>query len=702
MIQGLFIPLKKLSDRGFESFAIVCSSTNRGLTTRFLLSGLIALVFTAGVLQWSFHYGRLAYDITYDDVGYFQDAYSRIKVLYEEGMGSMIAGLVHNPPHGPYSTFLAFIGFALFGPSNWVPYLMNGITLFLFLGFLTYILRDIPFILSTSLITLFLFVPVSFYIVHEFRPDYAVAVFTCLFVFVAFESIASIRNYDGLKLRLAGVLFGLALLSKPSFFAHTLALGVGVSIMIAMHQLVVNYRHWQQETNRKILSILMDFYLPGIVLAAPYYAINWRHVWDYFWIYTRGEKAEIWSFNVGYWGVLKAFTVNGPSSWMISSYLFLFSLIVIFSMLFLCYKKNWRDLCLLVGLTVIAITSLGIVIYGRHNNPYLGLTYQIMLCCAACYCISSFYRNNTLCFIFLISSIIVFSVWHMVSVPLPKMVSNQTSLARKGDSANQKIINVINNHLKEFDSNIASSKVFISFAGEVNASSMQWLSMQQNIPMLFSDLHTTNDMGAYENAISESDFVVVADEDAVGIYRSQPSYAIQKPVLDFLRRHPTLKEIMALKTSKDTINGYIRLFANQLRLEDKKNTVFLPYTISGFLPPEGPYPQLKLPVVRWGLYPESQILLPDNLKGSVLIYLSARGQQGTKLVIISNKEEIYQHVFIGNSFENMTIPLTVSSGTNVISIKYDKFYEGNNNLNRAILFQDIRISTPPLNVSQNP
>jgi len=677
----------------FEGIANVFSWTDHGLRVRLLLTGLITLIFTAGVLQWSFRYGRLAYDITYDDVMYFQDAYSRIKILYEQGLGSMITELFHKPPHSPYSTLLAATGFALFGPGDWVPYLMNGITLFLFLGFLTYILKDIPFILSASFITLFLFVPVSFFAVHEFRPDFAVAILTCLFIFLAFEASASLRNYDSFKLRCAGAVFGLALLSKPSNFAHTLVLGFGVSILVTLSQLVVNYRQWQQRTSRKILSILRDFYLPGLVLAVPYYVANWRHVWDYFWVNVRGENAEVWSFKGSYWGFLKAYTVDGSSASMISRYLFLFSAIVMFSMWFFFYKKKWRDLYLLAGLMSIGIASLGIVIYSQYNNAYLGLTYQIMFCCATCYCLSCLYGNK-LWFTFIVLTFVVFTGWHILKVPLPEMVNNQTQLTRKGDSANLKIIKGIKNHLKQFDSNIAPSKVFVSFAGEVNADSMQWFALQKSIPLQFFELNMLKDIDAYKKAISESDFIVVADEDAAGVYRWLPSYTMQKQFLDLLRVQPVMKEIMVLKTSHDTIKGYIRLFANQSKLEKKIITVSLSYPISGFLTPEGPYPQWKLPVVRWGLYPESRILLPDKLSGTVKINLSAYGQQGANLSITLNKTEIYHHIFKGESFEDIDIPLIVSSGKKVIGLKYDKFSGGKDEFNRTILFQNIRILMP--------
>lgn len=690
MITGYIGSIRKSSAAALECLAGIFLRANLGIEARLLFAGFIAITFTAVVLQWSFSYGRLAYDITYDDVGYFQDAYSRIKTLYEQGWGFLLADLFRNPPHSPYASLLAFTGFALFGPVDWAPYLMNGVTVFLILGFLTYILRNIPFLISALLVILFLFVPLSFYAVHEFRPDYAVALLTCMFACLAFESSLSEQNRRSFKLRWAGVVFGLALLSKPSFFAHTLALGIGVSALIVLHQPVTGDRQWQQKKGRVIFSILRDFYLPAMVLAIPYYVVNWRHVWGYFSVNTMGNYSEIWNFKEGYGDVLKAFTIHGPSSSMISGYLFFFVGIVIFATLFFFYKRKWPDLSLLVGLLAVAVTSLGIIVYGRHNNPYFGLTYQMILCCAVCYCLSFLY-NNKILFAVIVTAFIMFTGWHLVTKPLPKMVSNETPVARKGHSVNLQIIQAIESRLKGFDQNVDSGKVFFSFAGEINANSSGWLALQRSMPLQFSDLHAQNDLDAYKKTISESDFVVVADEDAVGVYRWLPSFLIQRPVLEFIQTQPAMEEILRSKTSKDAVNGYIRLFANRSRLQAKEMTVFLPYPTIGFLPPEGPYPQWQLPIVRWGLYPESRITLPDELTGKFVLKLTARGRQGTQLIVTLNGGEIYRHVFSGAPFDDIAVPSPLPSGKKVIVFIYDGISDGSDKLNRSILFQDIRL-----------
>lgn len=307
--------------------------------------------------------------------------------------------------------------------------------------------------------------------------------------------------------------------------------------------------------------------MPGIVLAIPYYALNWRHVWNHFWINTRGEASGMWNFKGSYWEALKAFTVDGLSSLELSSYLFFFLALVIFSAVFFLHKRKRHDLYLLAGLMAVAVVSLGIIVYGRHDNHYFGLTFQMLLCFAACYCLAALYENKLL-FALIVLTFIAFSGWHSVSKPMYTNFSNKSLLAQKGNSINLEVIMAIESHLKGVESNIVPINVSFAFAGEVNATSSEWLALQKSLPLQFSDLHKQGDIAAYKKAVSESDFVVVSDEDAdpAGIFHWLPSFGMQQQVLEFLRIQPGMEEIMISKTSRDVVNGYIRVFANKAKL----------------------------------------------------------------------------------------------------------------------------------------
>jgi hypothetical protein len=676
----------------YEKTVSTFSRINPGIRARLMFAGFITLIFTAGVLQWSLNYGRLAYDVTYDDIGYFQDAFTRIQVFNTQGFGAMIAGFFQNPPHSLWSSLLAFTGFALFGPHDWAPYIMNGLTIFLFLGLLVYILRNVHFLASAVLMVLVLFVPFSFFAVHDFRPDFVVGVFTCAFSLLALESFSSGQNHDKIKLRCAGIIFGIALLSKPSFFAHTLALSFFISAFISLFPALCD-RNRQQTKSKLFLFMLRDFYLPGMILAVPYYALIWRQIWDYFWVNARGENAAIWNLQGNYWEVFKNFTA--VSFLMIAEYLYLFIVIILLSLILLVKKREWQDLYVVGGAISVAIISLAIMVYGRIYSPFFGLTYQIMLCIAACFCLASFYRSKMIVSI-LLAAFTLFSGLYVIkgkSVLVTILTAGKSPLVRTENSVNLKIIQAVDCYLKKKDLAGTSGNIFVSFAGDVNADSMRWLIQKNHFHLKISDLYTAKDIEPYKKAIKENDFIIIADGDADGIFRWLPSYAVQKPVLDFLRLQPDMKEILIVQTKKNTENSSIRIFANKLNLESKKNafSVSPPYQMQGFLPPEGPYPQWKLPVVRWGLLPESRILLPHNLTGNIRLNLSVRATSGTKLIIVVNTARTYSHIFSSYSFENIDTSFSVGLGENVLTFRYENINQGNDLINRAVLFQNINL-----------
>src|SRR5437763_5515397 len=81
-----------------------------------------ATVLTLLILQYSFNHGRLILYPTYDDCGYMVDGLMRVQMFYDYGWLGVGVQYLAYPPHSPYSTFMASLGFALFGSHDWAPY----------------------------------------------------------------------------------------------------------------------------------------------------------------------------------------------------------------------------------------------------------------------------------------------------------------------------------------------------------------------------------------------------------------------------------------------------------------------------------------------------------------------------------------------------------------------------------------------------
>src|SRR5262245_14571733 len=113
------------------------------LRRRLLLWAVIAAVFTAAAVQHSFSRGRLAGEIDFDDVGYFNDGLRRLDLLYDEGVVAFVENYECQPPHSPFSSLLALASFAVFGIHDWAPYAGNGILILFLVALLDGLLRDV-------------------------------------------------------------------------------------------------------------------------------------------------------------------------------------------------------------------------------------------------------------------------------------------------------------------------------------------------------------------------------------------------------------------------------------------------------------------------------------------------------------------------------------------------------------------------------
>src|SRR5580658_4312044 len=69
-----------------------------------VLCGILALVFTAILLQHSLLFGKLAAIPMFDDISYFNDGYDRLYQWYEAGPEGVLAGYLAHPPHSPFSS----------------------------------------------------------------------------------------------------------------------------------------------------------------------------------------------------------------------------------------------------------------------------------------------------------------------------------------------------------------------------------------------------------------------------------------------------------------------------------------------------------------------------------------------------------------------------------------------------------------------
>ena len=193
----------------------------------------IAVLFTLFVVHWSERNGRLAQDITYDDVQYFVDGVGKQQALDGRGFPGLAAELVRRPPHSAFSTLLALASFEVLGVHDWAPYAFNLFVLVAFLLFCCRSFGDLPSTAFYCLLVFCLTIPLALFCIHEFRPDFADALATVAFAWFGLAAALGKEEAASADAVRAGLLLGAALWIKPTVFAHTLAIALVVGAGIA-------------------------------------------------------------------------------------------------------------------------------------------------------------------------------------------------------------------------------------------------------------------------------------------------------------------------------------------------------------------------------------------------------------------------------------------------------------------------------------
>jgi hypothetical protein len=373
-------------------------------STRWILVLLaVSGLFTANVMQWSFRCGRLAMDPITDDVTYLIDGFQRINVLNTAGFRAFSNSFLQSPPHSPWSTLQASIAFALFGVHDWVPYVLNGFLVFLLL-LAAWDLVDLRNSFSrVAIISVILLLKLTFQAVLEFRPDFALALFTAIFSLLLLKTgcydlqsttdiSPSSRTAEGRSSEVryhfyAGLIAGLAFLTKPSFFPHTAVMLCAALFLAEASRRLVRSRPLKPnleiaartatsaaqswlETRGMFRRVFATLAGAGLI-AGPYFVLNWRHVLDYLLANTGGGKdAAIWRVPGGFWGALSS-RIHGYSlDVTLGPLAGVLTIWVLLGLGFAVARRNCRAVCFTLGGLALAALSLLVISAGDLSDPH--------------------------------------------------------------------------------------------------------------------------------------------------------------------------------------------------------------------------------------------------------------------------------------------------------------------------------------------
>ncbi|HTW93331.1 MAG TPA: hypothetical protein VMD30_00970, partial [Tepidisphaeraceae bacterium] len=271
---------------------------------RIALCLLATLIVTGISLYLARLHKRLLNYPYYDDVGYFDDGWQKLTALRTGGLSAFARSCTMPPPHSPFSTLLAMASFAVFGRHEWPPYNGNGtvipewgpyvgngiIVLFLFLCVDRLLGPGRPWWQRALVLLMIAVTRLPADIIWNFKPDAFWGIVTAAAVIAALHRPSPRWTHAALT----GLLFGAALLAKPSISPLTIVL------------LFVTLFFWAIALHREHGSVarpLLICLAATLLVCLPYIAVGGvTATYNYTFKDVLGESRQRWVLPLSPWG----------------------------------------------------------------------------------------------------------------------------------------------------------------------------------------------------------------------------------------------------------------------------------------------------------------------------------------------------------------------------------------------------------------
>ena len=617
--------------------------------------------------------GRLSIDLGYDDVVYARDAASRLLTLENKGFVPFFRDLFSNPPHSVFSTFLGISAFMVGGLNEFSLYASNIIILLVLVLFIGDFLTRVSRALALMCFAFVLLSPLSVIAISQFRPDIALGVSSAIMVILYLRGLVSENKKT---IMLSGGAFGASLLIKPTFFAHTIAIAILLSLIMVCNNFLAR-KDWNPLPKGR-LTYLYIFWGIGVILSLPYAILNGQEIAAYFWNNALGQNSHIWAFSRSlsmqevagaYYNYILA--LNG--------YYFYFTILVLSISLFILYqKRQFDDLKILSAQLAIAFSSLAIIVWGHHKNEFFLLTFLWLLLLTtvlamALVCENINLKSKKIFATLIIIGIIFAKTINYTSNPREAIRGVQTSEVLRGANSWNEII--FNSIRKDFQSAVAGKnhappRVFFTFAGPVNGDTLAWIGYRDKYPINSNGVFISNDINKVHAESNAYDYLVIPNPNLAKYEKGIPSGQVQSDILSRTMADSNFEPIYTASSEKNYF-----IFRNKRVTEQYIGVIDSDgiFSIDGFREDEGPYPQWTLPRLRWMNSKEARICLADKISNALVVDIRARSPyEGQLLILNENGDSLGRINFQPNIFQEEKFLIPVNKKTHCYKFKFNK------------------------------
>lgn len=648
---------------------------------RYMVWTLVAIAFTCLVLQYSMRYHRLAYPLTQDDITYVEDGLDRLNVFYSQGTQGSAYFFRISPPRAPVESYMASLGFALFGFRDWAPYATNAVWIFVLLWAIAIAMEGTRLWHKAAAFVFVLCCPVTILMVNEFRPDLACGLVTAIGIITVLRK-PFVQSSPRDKLA-TGALFGAALLIKPSIFPGTIVFAVAAISLAALRDFVIakGKPAWGEGFKSVFLALAA---MVGVVLPYVYYA--WRMMWDYLAAnLLDASHRKAWEIPGGLIVQLRYYLDGPGGQFLMGGYLRLcFSILILGTVGVFLTRKRWPICTWLCAAAMMGVTFLTPSLT-PGKNTFGGATYTwlLILSCILLFKSAVEYNRRLLPgvpwagILLLYSSLASFGGLH-----LPAIWTESERPSPRG--TNEFVSDVFDTLMDKLDeAPLGKRRVFVTTYGLINYQLLKYLSIREDrrpheVPFLVPPDRA--DLALFEQQMNKADLTLASESGSGFIAAMLPSASMQDQSLALALGRPDMVEIRRFAAP----NG------KQFHLLEKRWFAGW-YRSEGFSLEQESSADRQFPRFRVGYGPSSRLFMTRFEDGTSSLNLRCESLVPVQHVLLNVDGGRAAEVDIKSQdgFRDFKYALKLDRGNHVIEFLYSDWQRGD--VPSAVEFAEISL-----------